>query len=51
MNTPEKSPPQEPKKVYRSPIIHYYGSIRAITASLGMTAGASDGMGNNKTRP
>lgn len=46
----EKPPPGEtaPKKPYRAPVISYYGDIRAITESVGMT-GMDDGMGAMKT--
>lgn len=42
MNAPEKNAAGQAKKPYRSPVIRYYGAIRAITETVGKR-GASDG--------
>ena len=52
MSAPEKkNETGQAKKAYHSPVIHYYGAIRTITESIGITAGALDGgmMGQGKT--
>jgi hypothetical protein len=44
--------PASPKKPYRSPVLHVYGNIRAITQAVG-TRGRTDGgtrVGMRKTR-
>jgi hypothetical protein len=44
--------PAPPKKPYRSPVVHVYGNIRAITQAVGTTGAADGGMmaGMRKTR-
>lgn len=53
MNSHEKREPDasRPKKLYRSPVIQVYGSIRAITNSIMSSGTANDGAvtGNKKT--
>ena len=46
MNAPVKNETPKAKKAYRSPTIHYYGSIRTITENIGKL-GATDGGGMN----
>jgi hypothetical protein len=40
-------PEQSPKKPYRAPVVHFYGTIRAITASISMAGSAMDGGSNS----
>jgi hypothetical protein len=54
METPDKNQhTSKPKKAYHNPVIRYYGSVRTMTASTGMTSANSDGAtsgGNKKTK-
>ena len=51
MSKPKNDPAAKPKKAYRAPVIEYYGAVRTLTQTLGMTSGLADGMANNKTQP
>ena len=50
MSQSKKDPAAKPKKPYRAPVIEFYGGVRTLTQSLGMTTGLADGMANNKTQ-
>ena len=51
MSQSKKDPAAKPKKAYRAPVIEFYGAVRTLTQTLGMTTGLNDGMGNAKTKP
>ena len=49
MNPPEKIESPQARKPYHSPILHYYGAIRAITKNVGSMTNADGGV-NPKTK-
>ena len=51
MNAPEKKNESgQAKKAYRSPVIHYYGTIRTITENVGRTGAADGSTVKNQTK-
>lgn len=43
MKAPEKNELGQTKKVYHTPVLHYYGAIRTITEDIGSMGGADGG--------
>lgn len=48
MSTDKQPPAPKPKRPYRSPVLHVYGDIRAITRAVGTTGTADGGKGTMK---
>lgn len=46
---PEEPPKKPPRKTYRSPVLHTYGDIRAITRTVGTASKNADGGGPKST--